>query len=292
MTRFSIRFFAGLLGGALRAWPGGRSARGEVAQVMSRFRTLAALPLCVLLSACGSGDTTPTTNTPATTTPGRITLHLAGDSTMGEGLPERRPETGWGEFLQELFNDERVVISNYAKRGRSTRTFLSEGFWAALIANVKEGDYVIVQFGHNDGSRDEQGTPPEEYRGNLARFVSEVRARKALPVLATPIVVRSFNSDGSLRDTHGPYPDIVRSVASGTSAPLLDMQVLSAQVVTEYGPEQSKELFQHLAPGEHPNYPNGLADNIHLSPRGALVLAQRAAQGMRDLKLPLAAFLK
>ena len=99
---------------------------------MSRFRTLAALPLWVLLSACGGGDSTPTnTNTP-TPTPGRINLHLAGDSTMGEGLPERRPETGWGEFLQDLFNEERVVVFNYAKRGRSTRTFLSEGFWAAL----------------------------------------------------------------------------------------------------------------------------------------------------------------
>ena len=259
-----------------------------------KYKTLAALPLCVLLSACGGATPTPPTNQtpPPTSTPARITLHLAGDSTMGEGLPERRPETGWGERLQDLFNEERVLVSNYAKRGRSTRTFLSEGFWAALIANVKEGDYVIVQFGHNDGSRDEQNTPPDEYRSNLARFVSEVRARRAFPVLATPIVVRSFNSDGSLRDTHGPYPDIVRSAALGTDTPLLDMQVLSAQVVTEYGPERSKELFQHLAPGEHPNYPNGLADNIHLSPKGALVLAQRAAQGMRDLKLPLAAFLR
>ena len=105
-------------------------------------------------------------------------------------------------------------------------------------------------------------------------------------------MVRAFNSDGSLRDTHGSYPDIVRSVAATAGAPLLDMQVLSGQVVAAHGPEGSKQLFQHLAPGEHPNYPGGLADNIHLSPTGARLLAERAAKGLKDLNVPLAAFLK
>lgn len=211
---------------------------------------------------------------------------------MGEGLPERRPETGWGEFLQDQFHPDRVLVDNRAKRGSSTRAFLSEGLWAALIANVKAGDWVIVQFGHNDGSIDEEQTPPAEYRANFLRFVSDIRARNGFPLLATPIVVRKFNREGSLQDTHGPYPDFVRQAARETNTPLLDMQAISARVVTEYGVEGSRELFQHLAPGQHPNYPAGLADNIHLSPKGALVLAQRAGQGMRDLQLALAAFLK
>jgi lysophospholipase L1-like esterase len=260
-----------------------------------RFKSALALGFALLALGCGGGvpatsSASPTPN--PSPSPIRMTLHLAGDSTMGEGLPERRPETGWGENMQEQFNAERVVVANYAKRGRSTQTFISEGFWGALIANVREGDYVIVQFGHNDGSSDEQQTPPAGYRANLTRFVSDVRARRAFPVLATPIVVRAFNADGSLRDTHGEYPDIVRSAAADTSTPLLDMLVRSAQLVTEYGPDRSKELFQHLLPGQHPNYPNGLADNIHLSPLGAATLAQRAAQGLRDLRLPLATFLK
>lgn len=262
---------------------------------MRSLLSLAVAIASVAFAGCGGGATTPanpTGNANPSPTPSRITLHLAGDSTMGEGLPERRPETGWGELLQGLFNEERVVVANYSKRGRSTRTFLSEGHWAGLIANVKSGDYVIIQFGHNDGSVDEEETPPADYRNNLNRFVSDVRARQGFPILATPIVVRSFNSDGSVRDRHGPYPDMVRSVASQSGTPLLDMQVLSSQVLTEYGPERSKELFQHLAPGEHPNYPGGLTDNIHLSPEGARVLAQRAAQGLRSLMLPLAAFLK
>jgi len=250
-----------------------------------------------VLVACGGGSgATPTTTVPSTPAPppapNRITLHLAGDSTMGEPLPDRDPETGWGEELPPLFHEDRLLVRNYSKRGRSSRTFLSEGFWAGLIANVKEGDYVIIQFGHNDGSIDEEQTPPSEYRANFTRFVTDVRARRAFPILATPIVVRRFNPDGSIQDVHGQYPGIVRSVAAAESAPLLDMQVLSAAAVTEYGPEGSKELFQHLSPGQHPNYPGGLADNIHLSPKGALVLAQRAAKGLRDMNSPLAAYLK
>ena len=258
-------------------------------------RALAAAFLGFLAATCGGAASNPSSSTPAPTpiqAAGRITLHLAGDSTMGEGLPERRPETGWGEHMQDQFDAARVVVSNHAKRGRSTRTFLSEGLWAGLVANVKEGDYVIVQFGHNDGSIDEEQTPREEYRANFARFVTDVRARRGIPILATPIVVRAFNSDGSLRDTHGSYPDIVRSTAASAVVPLLDMQVLSAQLVTEYGPEGSKQLFQHLRPGEHPNYPNGLADNIHLSPTGARLTAERAAKGLKELGVPLAAFLK
>jgi lysophospholipase L1-like esterase len=249
----------------------------------------------LLVAACGAAAPNPSASNPAPSpglAPHRITLHLAGDSTMGEGLPERRPETGWGEPMQEHFDAARLVVSNHAKRGRSTRTFVSEGFWAALIANVKEGDYVIVQFSHNDGSIDEEGTPREEYRANFTRFIADVRASRGIPILATPIVVRAFSRDGTLLDTHGFYPDIVRSVASSAGVPLLDMQALSAQVVSEYGLEGSKQLFQHLQPGDHPNYPNGLADNIHLSPLGARLLAERAAKGLKDLNLPLAAFLK
>ena len=264
---------------------------------MRSLHAVAAPILLTILVACGGGNgstpTTPLPSTPAPTpAPNRITLHLAGDSTMGEQLPDRDPETGWGEELQPLFHEDRLVVRNYSKRGRSSRTFVSEGFWAGLTANLRDGDYVIIQFGHNDGSADEEQTPPAEYRANFTRFVTDVRARRAFPILATPVVVRRFNSNGSLQDTHGQYPEIVRLVARTEGVPLLDMQALSAAAVMEYGPEGSKELFQHLAPGQHPNYPGGLADNIHLSPKGAQVLAQRAAKGLRDMNSPLAAFLK
>jgi lysophospholipase L1-like esterase len=246
--------------------------------------------------ACGSGGTTPSNAAPspsATPTAAPIvTLHLAGDSTMGEDIKDRDPETGWGEALPPFFREDRLLVRNYSKRGRSSRTFLSEGHWAGMIANVRDGDFVIVQFGHNDGSADEEQTPPAEYRANFTRFVNDVRGKRATPILATPVVVRRFAADGSLVDTHGQYPDIVRGVARAESVALLDMQAISARIVTEHGTEGSRSLFQHLQSGEHPNYPGGLVDNIHLSPKGARLLAEGAAKGLRDINSPLAALLK
>ncbi|HEX8557075.1 MAG TPA: GDSL-type esterase/lipase family protein [Pyrinomonadaceae bacterium] len=108
-----------------------------------------------------------------------LTIHLAGDSTMAEKLPEKRPETGWGEMLQQHFRADRVRVMNHAKNGRSTRLFIEQGLWRGLLDALKEGDYVFIQFGHNDGAKDkpDRYTPPEDYRANLARFVREARAQ-------------------------------------------------------------------------------------------------------------------
>src|SRR5436190_14396992 len=120
-----------------------------------------------------------------------ITVWLAGDSTMAQKQPDKRPETGWGEALQPCFDSSEVRIANRAMNGRSTRSFVAEGRWKAIIDSVQPGDYVFVQFGHND---EKIGTnnysSPEDYSVNLVRFVDEVRAKRALPVLFTPVVRR------------------------------------------------------------------------------------------------------
>jgi lysophospholipase L1-like esterase len=109
-----------------------------------------------------------------------ITIFLAGDSTMAEKLPERRPETGWGEALQQLFDESKVKIENLAQNGRSSKSFIAENRWQALVARLKQANYVFIQFGHNDESKDkgDRYSTPEEFRNNLVRFVSEVRERK------------------------------------------------------------------------------------------------------------------
>jgi lysophospholipase L1-like esterase len=223
-----------------------------------------------------------------------VTIHLAGDSTMAEKLPTKRPETGWGERLQSFLNDEQVEIKNYAKNGRSTRTFMSEGLWADLLAHVKPGDYVFIQFGHNDESKEkvDRYTPPEDYRNNLVRFIADVRGKQAFPVLLTPLMRRRFDAEGKLVDTHGEYPDIVRSVAADSRTPLIDMHRKSAEVLERYGPEHSRALFLQLKPAENPNYPDGIEDNTHFSPDGAQVMAELAVNGSREARLPFAAFLK
>jgi lysophospholipase L1-like esterase len=223
-----------------------------------------------------------------------LTIHLAGDSTMAEKLPEKRPETGWGECLQSFFDEKQVLVKNYAKNGRSTRTFISEGLWATLLEQLKAGDYVLIQFGHNDESKEkvDRYTSPEDFRKNLIQFIEDVRAKKAFPVLLTPLMRRRFDADGHLQDTHGEYPGIVRSVAAEYKTPLIDMHRKSQTLLEHYGAEPSRALFLQLKPQENPNYPNGIEDNTHFSPAGAQMVTNLFVEGIREDKLPLASFLK
>ena len=204
-----------------------------------------------------------------------ITIYLAGDSTMAEKLPEKRPETGWGEFLQQLFNRDSVRVENHARNGRSTRTFIEEKRWQVIIEKLKEGDYVLIQFGHNDESEHkvDRYTSPKEYRNNLVMFVNTVREKNATPVLFTSVMRRQFDSQGVFYDTHGEYPDIVRAVATEYDVPLVDMHWKTRDLIAGYGEEKSRKLFLHLQPGEHPNYPEGKTDNTHFSPLGAELAA-------------------
>jgi lysophospholipase L1-like esterase len=223
-----------------------------------------------------------------------ITVFLAGDSTMAAKRPEKRPETGWGEFLGQHFDGARVRVDNHAQNGRSTRTFIAEGRWQAILDKLKPGDYVFIQFGHNDSSKEkvDRYTPPADYRANLVRFVGEVRARKATPVLLTPVMRRRFDKDGAVQDSHGEYPDLVRQVAAEEKVALIDMHRKSAGVLARFGVEESKKLFLQLAAGEHVNYPQGVNDNTHFSPRGAELMASLAVEGIRERKLGLAKHLK
>lgn len=223
-----------------------------------------------------------------------VTLYLAGDSTMAEKQPEKRPETGWGEFLQGFFDEAEVRVDNRARNGRSTRTFLEEGRWQAIVDRLQAGDYVFIQFGHNDQSKEktDRYTSPEQFGANLVRFVCDVRAKQATPVLLTPVVRRRFDADSRFYDVHGVYPDLVRRVAAEHDVPLIDLHRESEAVVRQRGAEGSKALFLHLAPGAHPNYPAGLQDDTHFSPLGAETMARLAVEGIRELGIGLAAFLR
>ena len=225
----------------------------------------------------------------------RVTVHLAGDSTMAEKLPQRRPETGWGEMLPGFFDTTAVRFVNHARNGRSTRTFISEGRWKTIVDSLAPGDFVFIQFGHNDAARDrpDRSTSPAEYSANLRRFVLETRRRDAIPVLLTPVVRRRFNADGEFYDTHREYPDLVRSLARELNVPLIDMQRSSERVLRLFGPVESARLYLHLAAGTDDNYPAGLEDNTHFSPFGARVMAFLAVEGIRDARLePLSTHLR
>ena len=223
-----------------------------------------------------------------------VTIFMAGDSTMAIKQPDKRPETGWGEMLGKYFKDGTVTIDNRAMNGRSTKTFISEGRWQSIVDALQKGDYVFIQFGHNDESKEkgERYTPPADYRNKLIRFITDVKAKGGNPVLLTPVMRRKFDSTGNFVDTHGEYPDIVRTVAKEQKVPLIDMHRDSEVVIKSYGVEGSRKLFLQLKSGENPNYPNGIEDNTHFNPVGADEMAKLAVKGIKDNKIGLKKYLK
>jgi lysophospholipase L1-like esterase len=242
-----------------------------------------ALALTLAMTACGDKDQPP------------LTVHLAGDSTMADKPdPDRNPERGWGQVLGRYFN-EQVTVRNHAVNGRSTKSFIDEGKWMRLVESLGPGDYVFIQFGHNDSKAydpSRYANAYSAYRRNLEQMVLETRERGAYPVLLSPIVRRSFNADGTLEDTHGPYPFVARSVALEHRVPFIDLQQQTEDLVSGLGPEASASLYLILPPGTCEMYPEGITDNTHLNEQGAMEVARMAAVTLRDQGLPLADYLR
>ena len=204
------------------------------------------------------------------------TLYLIGDSTMSDkNDPEKNPEHGWGQMLPELMSSG-LEIENHAVNGRSTKSFIAEGRWDSVRNNLKAGDFVFIQFGHNDQKNKDPKrftNPFTQYRANLETFVLETREKDAIPVLFTSIVRRNFNEDGVLVDTHGEYPLVVRMVANDHEVEFVDLQTITEQLEIFFGKEKSKKLHLHYEPGEDPYYPEGKHDDTHLSRKGAELVA-------------------
>ena len=205
----------------------------------------------------------------------QITIWLCGDSTMSIKEKKTYPETGWGmPFV--YFWDSTVNIENLAKNGRSTSSFRNEGIWKKVLDGAKEGDYVFIQFGHNDEVPTKKTyTTETEFKNNLKQYIAEVRSKKAIPVLLTPMARRSFDStSGKIKGTHDVYAQIIRDLAKEENVVLFDMDRITQQLYQSLGVENSKLLFLHLKLGEHPNYPDGKEDNTHFSELGARLVAQ------------------
>jgi lysophospholipase L1-like esterase len=218
---------------------------------------------------------------------------MIGDSTMADKKPETEPERGWGQLLQSLFSNT-VKVSNHAVNGRSSKSFMDEGLWNAVLDSLQPGDYVIVQFGHNDEKPDapRHTDPYTTYKNNLEKFVKDTHDKGAFPILCTSIVRRKFDDTGALLETHGQYPDAVRQAAKDLKVPLLDLELRTKKLISELGPDKSKSLFLHASPGAYPNRPNGVQDDTHLNVEGATAVARMAIDEIQALKLPLSKHLK
>ena len=218
-----------------------------------------------------------------------ITIYMIGDSTMSIKEKSAYPETGWGMPFA-IFWDQTVTADNRARNGRSTKTFINEGLWKPVVAGMKKGDYLFIQFGHNDEINTKTSyATPDEFRNNLTIFVTEARKKEVNPVLITPVTRRNFDAAGKVVDTHVIYAQIVRDVAAKNNVPLIDLDSLSMQLLQKLGPDQSSLLFNHLLPGENPNYPEGKEDNTHFSELGARKMAELVLARIRVIQPELAA---
>ena len=220
-------------------------------------------------------------------------IHLIGDSTMAN-KPLDLPERGWGMSFAALVKPP-AAVDNHAMNGRSTKSFIDEGRWEKVRAALQPGDFVVIQFAHNDEKQEDPtrfADAATTFRDNLRRFIREARAQGAEPLLATPVCRRRFDAHGKLVDTHGAYPEAVRIVARETGVPLLDLERATARWLQAIGDAASRRFFMWFAPGEHPRIPEGRQDNTHFVAAGADKVAELAAQEIRAQKLPLAAWLK
>jgi lysophospholipase L1-like esterase len=223
------------------------------------------------------------------------TLFLIGDSTMSnKENPDKNPEHGWGQVLGQFMTNG-IEIQNHAMNGRSSKSFRTEGRWDTVEKQLKKGDYVIIQFGHNDQKVKDSTkftNPYTQYRANLERYVNEARAKGAIPILMTSITRRNFNENGVLVDTHTDYPLVARMVANDLKVSFVDMQLLTEQMEIAYGPENSKKLHLHFKEGENAYYPKGKADDTHLSRLGAETVAKLALKELKGLKIGFEKYIK
>lgn len=243
-----------------------------------------------------------------------ITIFTIGDSTMAnKKLEGGNPERGWGQMLSRYFTDD-ITIDNHAVNGRSSKSFIDEGRWDAVLSKIQKGDYVFIQFGHNDEKDDpnRHTDPGTTFDANLKKFVEDTKAKGGIPVLFNSIVRRNFGkADGNavanaikqddirngidpkapkdsieegatLIDTHGAYLISPKNVAKELNVTFIDLNSLTHKLVEGMGPQKSKELYLWVEPKTVPALPNGREDNTHLNVHGASVIAEMAVKAVTE----------
>ena len=221
-------------------------------------------------------------------------LFLIGDSTMADKPLVDNPERGWGQVFP-MFFDRSVTIENHAKNGRSTKSFIKEGRWQIVLDRLQKGDYVFIQFGHNDEKKEDStrfADPQTDYRKNLLKFVHETRSKNANPVLLTPVSRRRFDNEGKAVETHHEYSEVVRTIAKEEQVPFIDLDAKSMAMFGQAGVEASEKLFLWVPAGKYKALPNGRQDNTHFTFAGAIKVAGLVVSGIKELHLPIEPLLR
>ncbi len=221
------------------------------------------------------------------------TIWMVGDSTMASYPEKRAPMEGWGQALNQYCKPE-VKVENKASSGRSSKSFIDEGKFKAFADKMQKGDYLIIQFGHNDQKQDDPKRytdPANTFSEHLMVYINAAREKEVTPVLATSIARRQFK-DGQLRQSLGGYPDAIRKLAKEQNLALVDLNQITMTEFQKLGEADSVKLFNHLEPGENPNYPKGSKDNTHLCGEGAKTIAGWFVEDTKKQNLPIAELFK
>ncbi len=214
------------------------------------------------------------------------TIFWAGDSTVQYNNITTYPQTGIGQVFH-LFLKPEVKIENHAKNGRSTKSFIDESRLPAIYDKITEGDFLFIQFGHNDEKKedpDRYTEPFSDYMINLEKFVNVARNKKAIPVLITPLERRCFTDEKTLGPgEHGDYVEAMKRTAEKLDAALIDLNSMSRAEMTRVGAEASRSWYMHIPEGKYPYHMEGLTDNTHLQYAGAVVYGGCIARGLKEL---------
>jgi len=211
------------------------------------------------------------------------TAYLIGDSTVSIYSSSYFPRMGWGQVFQNSFKIT-LVVSDKALSGRSSKSFYDEGAWTPVKNALKSGDYVFIQFGHNDEKTTDPlryTDPYTTYQQYLTIYINDARAKGAIPILVTPVERNSW-SNGVVKATHGNYPAAMRALASAKATPLIDLTAGSTAKYTSLGQTYTTfSVFMNLTAGQYPNYPSGNADNTHFQQNGANIIASLVVGAVR-----------
>lgn len=218
------------------------------------------------------------------------TVFLCGNSTVVD--QDNEPWASWGQMIPYFF-DTNVCIANYAESGESANTFIAAGRLKKALSQMKKGDYLFMEFGHNDQKQKGPGKGAYySFMTSLKTFIDEARLRGAHPVLVTPTQRRSFDPDGHIRDTHEDYPEAIRWLAEKENVPLIDLNEMTRTLYEAMGVEPSKRAFVHYPAGSYPGQTQDFADNTHFNPYGAYEIARCIVEGLKTQVPDLARHLK
>lgn len=218
------------------------------------------------------------------------TLFLCGNSTVTD--QDIDPWASWGQMIPRFFNDQ-VCVANYAESGEAANTFLSAGRLDKILTQLKPGDYVFMEFGHNDQKQTGPGKGAYySFTSSLKVFVDKAHEAGAIPVLVTPTQRRSFDDAGKIVDTHLDFPEAMRWMAQKEGLPLIDLHAQTRVLYETLGVEGSKKAFVHYPANAYPGQTAALADNTHFNPYGAYQIAHIFMEGMKAVLLPVAPWLR